>query len=220
MNCNAFIEELDALVDGELSPAHAEALHEHAAGCVECAGALAATRRLKEMALALPASRQPSRDLWPGIEQRIAPRRAHATPWFRAVAAGLLVAAVFFSGMLADRVLRDDERPVPRQLAQDTTETARELPSVDDARRLLPATYVALVEGRNTQNSTGTEQALLQNLLLVNLAIRQVEDAAAADPSNPDLRELLAGLYVQENRILSQAERLQVTRQATLRTGI
>lgn len=217
MNCEKFVAELDALLDDELAPAEARALQAHAAACAGCAGEFENARRVQARAFALPPSVPPARDLWPEIERRIVSRPVRERPWFRALAASVLFAAVFLGGMLADRVMRQ-ETVATTQLADAAPRAP--LPSAADARRLLPAAYVELVEGVAPRGGSHIEQELLQNLLLVNLAIRKIEVAAAAAPSNPDLRELLAGLYAQENRILSQAERLGAERQARPRTTI
>lgn len=218
MNCDSFIERLDAWLDGELSAADVGALEAHAMACADCKRELAGARRLQERALALPRAIEPPRELWTGIERRIAThgaRRSHARTAFGALAAGVLLAAVFFGGMLADRAMQRETR-VPMADASPRTV----LPSTDEARRLLPASYVNLIEGAGPGRADGVEQDLLRHLMLVNLAIREVESAAAAQPSNSGLRELLAGLYAQENRILAQAERRHVERTSTPRTTI
>lgn len=221
MNCEAFMRELDDWLDGEAAAGTVRELEAHAAGCAACARRLNSARRLQQAAFALPGSIEPGRDLWPGIAERLAPRgRRTLRPWWQALAAGFALAVVFAAGMLADRVLHDDDNGV-RTVARD--EFA--LPSVGEARRLLPAAHVELIEGGGELTPGagvrgGTGQELLRNLLVVNLAIREVEAAVADDPGNADLRQLLAGLYEQENRILNQAERLRAARQSTTRTGI
>src|SRR5690606_3055859 len=122
--------------------------------------------------------------------------------WPRAIAASVALIAVFAGGMLANQLLMHEQAGAP--LAGRSGQPAV---SVADARRILPASYVELVDAAAT--GSGTEQALLQNLLIVNLAIRDIENAIAENPANADLRELLAGLYAQENRILAQAERMR-----------
>lgn len=220
MNCENFTERLDDYLDGEMLPAGERALEAHAAGCAACGRTLAVARNLQRQALALPAEREPSRDLWPGIAGRLEPRNRmgmrRERNWPRALAAGVAVVAVFAGGMLANRVMQDMDSgstATPRQVER--------LPSVADARRILPASHVELIEGESAGGiATGTEQALLRNLLIVNLAIRETETAIAENPANSRLRELLSGLYAQENRILTEAERLRSTRQSTTRTTI
>jgi hypothetical protein len=116
--------------------------------------------------------------------------------------------------------MRDDGEVQPRLVQRADRER---LADVREARRLLPASHVELIEGNGGLGAGAnrlTEQDLLRNLLLVNRAIREIEAAAMEDPNNSNLRELLSGLYIQENRILAQAERLRVAKQAPTRTGI
>lgn len=225
MNCQTFEQRLDDFLDGELPPAEMHEVSAHAAACAACAGTLEWSRRLQARATALPRERRPRRDLWPHIAERLDGSHARPglgrRPWFRAIAAGVALVGVFAGGMLADRVLRESGEAVQPQLAQQSPSDNTRLPGVQEARRVLPASHVELIEGNNGAGlSASTEQELLQNLLLVNLAIRQVEAAAAEDPANASLRELLSSLYSQEHRILSQAERLRVAGQAPTRTGI
>lgn len=216
MNCEAFNNRLDDWLDGELSAADARALEAHAADCANCATVMRTARRLQREAFTLPPAHEPARDLWPEIAARLEPRAVRAErKWLHALAASVAAVAIFAGGMLVSRVLLQDEANVPRLVERGQTE----LPSVAEARRILPASYVELVDAA-APGGSGTEQALLRNLLVVNLAIRDIEAAIAADPANPDLRELLTGLYAQENRILAQAERMRAARQVPVRTTI
>ncbi len=219
MNCDSFIHRLDDHLDGELPAADASALEAHAADCAACRETLLAARRLQRRAFALPAEREPARDLWPGIAARIAARnvRSPQPAWLRAVAASVAVVMIFAGGMLADRVLRESTDTAEPQIAERTPDVARDAAR---ARNILPASYVELIEGDGGLGATDTEQELLRNLLIVNLAIRDIEAAIDANTANADLRRLLAGLYAEENRILAQAQRLRTARQAPTRTSI
>lgn len=226
MNCENFDRQLDAWLDAELPASPARELEAHADECAACGSALRTAREIQRQAFALPAEQQPSRDLWPEIATQLAPR--HGTPmsnsnnWLRAVAATIAVVAIFGGGMLADRVLQESDAGSERVWA-DNGKQDRALPSVAEARRILPASHVELIEGSGSGLQQTAEQNLLRNLLVVNLAIRRVESAVEQEPSNPNLRELLADLYARENRILVEAERQRVEQQSsigTTRTGI
>ncbi|HEX6929604.1 MAG TPA: hypothetical protein VF267_10160 [Gammaproteobacteria bacterium] len=225
MNCDIFMRNLDDFIDGDLAVDDNRAQEMHARECAACAKALATARNLQQQAFALPMERAPTRDLWPEIAARLEPARARRRG-MRALAAGLAAIAIFAGGMLADRVLRDSRQDTTR-IATDgsVNDDYRALPSVDDARRMLPAAQVALIEGdggllANDGLQGATEQTLLRNLLAVNIAIRKIETALDDNPGNRNLRELLADLYAQESRILGQAERLRAQRQTPTRTGI
>lgn len=221
MNCEMINQEIDVYVDDELSPADARALEAHVAACGACRKLLDATRDLQRRAFALPSRREPAHDLWPQIAARIdtPSRELVNTDWLRAVAAAVAVVAVFAAGMLVDRVLLQDPSGI-QPLQVDNEGEANHLPSVEEARRVLPVSHVELIEGSGSGAQAATEQDLLRNLLVVNLAIRRVEEGVEQDPANANLRELLADLYSQENRILVEAERLRVEQPSPTRTGI
>lgn len=225
MNCENFDRQLDAWLDTELPASRASELEAHAAGCAACRRVFDTAREMQRGAFALPARRQPSRDLWPEIAAQLAPRqrngRQRNSNWLRTIAATVAVMAVFGGGMLADRVLQENDRTGERLQVEGSRD--RRLPSVADARRILPASHVELIEGSGSGLQRTAEQDLLRNLLVVNLAIRRVESAVEQEPSNPNLRELLADLYARENRILIEAERQRVEQQSSTgltRTGI
>ncbi|HEX6928817.1 MAG TPA: zf-HC2 domain-containing protein [Gammaproteobacteria bacterium] len=218
MNCEQFNDRLDDWLDGEMPAADARILEAHAANCVACQAAVTSARRLRQAVAALPASREPSRDLWPDIESRLEARARRN--WPRALAAGVAMIAVFAAGMLASRLLLQEQAVTPRLADHTVQETRNDLPSLADARNILPASHVELIEAAAPADGRGTEQALLRNLLIVNLAIRDTQAAITDDPANADLRELLLGLYAEENRILAQAERLRAARQVPVRTSI
>ena len=64
-------DRLSAYLDDELDQAERSAIETHLAACDECAGALEALREVKSRARTLE-NRPPERDLWPGIEARLA----------------------------------------------------------------------------------------------------------------------------------------------------
>lgn len=216
MNCETIDANLDDWLDGLLDEARAQAFEAHLGECAACAARAERARTLLAAAHRLPPEIPPSRDLWPGIAARLeapaAPRRRQPA-WFRALAASVAAAGIFMAGMLANQVLENR----PAQDALVTERPAPRLPDVEQARNLLPASYVELVEGGG---QSAESNDLLRNLLVVNLAIRDVERALAEDPDNARLGELLTALYSQEARILSRAERMRSGRQVQTRNDI
>jgi len=71
VNCARFDAQLSSWLDAELDAFSAAAMERHAAECTRCATLAADLRRIHATAAALP-SLAPSRDLWAGIEARIA----------------------------------------------------------------------------------------------------------------------------------------------------
>lgn len=229
MNCEHFEQRLDDYLDGELPPGERSRLETHLQACRNCAGSLARAENLQRRSALLAQRREPAHDLWPAIAARLEPRRTapawHQRSGFRSLAAGIALVTVFVGGMLTDRVMRESDHQVTRVVENDAPEQKPRLPDVREARRVLPASHVELIEGNGgIGSSTGlnnrTERDLLRNLLLVNLAIKEIEAAAMEEPSNANLRELLTDLYMQENRIITQAERMRAARQSPTRTGI
>ena len=68
-------DRLSEYIDDELTPAERAALETHLTACRDCTGTIAELRAVAERARRLP-GRPPAADLWPGIEERIAP------PWY------------------------------------------------------------------------------------------------------------------------------------------
>lgn len=101
--CDLMCERLAAYIEGDLLPAERAEAERHLAACAACAEALVELRAIADEAAQLPPL-TPSRDLWAGIESRIATpvtrldavrasvRRAPRRPWQFALAAGALIA--------------------------------------------------------------------------------------------------------------------------------
>jgi hypothetical protein len=126
--------------------------------------------------------RVPQRDLWPGIETRLRPRRRRGAAWLALVAsllAGLTV-------VLSLAVRRDVPHPGQPEMqaggtaAQtgDPGSAGRALPLDDDSRAIVKA-----------------------NLALVRQAERQLRQALRNDPDSPALRSLLASTEQHQNHL-------------------
>lgn len=215
MNCEFIEANLDDWLDGLLEGRRSEVFEAHLEQCEVCAARVNRARAMLVTAAALPREIPPARDLWPEIAAKLsAPQEKPVQPrWFRALAAGVAVVGVFAAGMLANQALDNQDMPAERVAVRQQPR----LPDVEQARNLLPASYVELVEGAG---ASAESDVLLRNLLVVNLAIRDVERALAEDPGNTRLSELLSALYAQEGRILSQAEHMRSGRQVPTRNGI
>lgn len=206
MDCKEIETRLDDWFDGELADAAAADFQAHLDHCEACRSKVDSTRQLLLAAGGLAREMEPPRSLWPEIEARLrqeAAAPATAPAWPRALAAGLLVAGVFFAGMLADRMLHESEPQA--ELA--AIERIPDGLGAAAARETLPAGQVELVSGIDfATNGEQTEDVMLRNLLVVNLAIRQLEAAVESEPDNAQLRRLLTSLYEQEQDLLRKAE--------------
>ena len=102
-DCDLMCERLAAYIEGDLSPAEREEAERHLAECATCAEALVELRAIAGEAAQLPLL-TPLRDLWAGIEARIATpvtrlegarksvRRVPRRHWQLAMAASALIA--------------------------------------------------------------------------------------------------------------------------------
>ena len=215
-------DRLDAWLDGELSSAELADFEAHIAACGRCRDEVSAARRVAELARAMREDRsehQPGRDLWPGIAAAIKAQPAAVsqrhidTNWFRGLAAALVLGLAFFGGMMLEK--QPWTTPTVASVAT-SGQPHFEPGQIKDA---LPAPHFQLVSDDRLPDET--RETLLNNLMIVNLAIREVQQALAEEPNNVQLRKLLRTLYEQENDILNRAERIASTRESTqVRSGI
>ncbi|MEP6689629.1 MAG: hypothetical protein ABJD07_00655 [Gemmatimonadaceae bacterium] len=163
-DCDAFDAHCAALLEGDLDGASRAAMETHAASCARCAAVLADVAAIRDEARALPAL-VPSRDLWSGIEARIAApviglpaaaihgRRARR-PWLGvAAAAGLVIATAAITRALTPRATT--ARPVVAVAPAPAPAVVRETLFV-----MSPAMNVSLTGG--TRDSRATVTAVQQ----------------------------------------------------------
>jgi anti-sigma factor RsiW len=116
MTCEAFDAALPDYLEGTLEDARRVSVEGHLSGCVRCAGLLRDIENIREDAAALP-DLVPSRDLWQGIEARIAApviplaagrerQRRIAPAWMGIAAAALIMSTAGITYMLTARSLR------------------------------------------------------------------------------------------------------------------
>jgi anti-sigma factor RsiW len=120
MTCEAFDSALPDYLEGTLDDARRVSVEGHLSECVRCAGLLRDIENIREEAGALP-DLVPSRDLWQGIEARIAApiiplaarperQRRIAPAWLGIAAAALIVSTAGITYTLTARSL---PRPAP-----------------------------------------------------------------------------------------------------------
>lgn len=211
MDCTRAADLLDEYVDGTLPESAARDVRDHLLACPACACSEAGLRTLLRRAAQLPAERVPSRDLWPGIQGRIAagpvpagrPVPSAARYGWMAAAAVLLVV---FTSAITLWVVR---RPAPAKpsLAVASPELAALRMSEPDylqARKAL----VAALQQRRSSLSPQTVKILDQNLAAMDRALRAMKAALDKDPGNRGLAVLIESTYRQEIQVLMQAASL------------
>ena len=122
MTCEAFDAALPDFLEGTLGEDQRAAVDGHLSECVRCASLLRDLENIRKDAAALP-DLVPSRDLWSGIESRIAapvmplatrpsPRRRVAPLWMGIAAAALIVSTAGVTYLLTARSLRPTSQGV------------------------------------------------------------------------------------------------------------
>jgi hypothetical protein len=116
MTCEAFDAALPDYLEGTLDGSLRASVERHLRECVRCAGLVRDLENIRDEAAALP-DLVPSRDLWTGIEGRIAapviplaarpePRRRRVPAWMGIAAAALIVSTAGVTYLLTARSLR------------------------------------------------------------------------------------------------------------------
>jgi len=135
MTCEAFDAALPDYLEETLDGRALTAVQKHLSECVRCAGLVRDLEKIRKDAAALP-DLVPARDLWQGIEGRIASpvipiasrpeRQRRLVPaWMGVAAAALVVSTAGITYMLTARSLRDAGTPrvainAPQNTAPDT----------------------------------------------------------------------------------------------------
>jgi anti-sigma factor RsiW len=115
MTCEAFDAALPDYLEGTLDGSPRASVERHLRGCVRCAGLVRDLENIRDGAAVLP-DLVPSRDLWAGIEARIAapviplaprpePRGRRVPAWMGIAAAALVVSTAGVTYMLTMRSL-------------------------------------------------------------------------------------------------------------------
>jgi hypothetical protein len=169
---------------------------------------------LTELAARLPAGVSPGRDLWPAIEQGIsASGKAQAATfwnfsWAQAAAVVLLVAgssgityvAVSDGSLRAPEIIYTDNifETVSGDFGQQYTLGNEYM----DARSQLESDF----EGKLNALSPNARSEVVQNLNTIRRAIRDINQALAAEPDNTLLQELLLSSYHDEMSLMKKID--------------
>lgn len=213
MTHDAAIERLSEYLDGELTPAGTAAVDAHLAACAECRLAVSQLRGIVAAAGTL-GGHLPSRDLWAGVEGRIAsaaaPRRRFSFTLPQLAAAAVILIAL--SGGLVYLF-----RPAPAPLATEVAETAAAGDRIVPVRLSDPHYDGAVADLQRTLEAgrgrldPGTVRVVERNLAAIDEAIEQCRRALEADPANA---------YLNSHLVSARQRKLALLRQATaLTTG-
>ena len=170
--------------------------------------------RLVARARALPSESEPTRDLWSGIENRIA--LAHEQPeagrrarqrWVSAfprpaLAASFAAALVAVTSLATLWVARPPPGASGELEIRAIADRVRARAGVGEMRSSL----LAILESRRGQLPAGTVTALEENLAAIDRAIAEIHLALEASPDNHALSFLLADAYRREAELLERLE--------------
>ncbi|MET0554406.1 MAG: zf-HC2 domain-containing protein [Vicinamibacteria bacterium] len=205
--CERTLLALDDYVDGALDEAAFQETELHLAGCADCAAEHRMLRELLARAAALPSHVAPPRDLWPGIAERLAPRRTSASRWTMGLAAA---AALAVAVTMVSRPQR--EAPAGTPAATPVAAAAEGLPPALEQAEAeyarATAQLMAAIESRRGALPPRTVAALEENLKTIDAALADVRTALRSDPSNPHLNLLLASTHQRKVEVLRQVVRL------------
>ncbi len=213
MRCEEVRGRLDEWVEGALGEREKEAVAAHLAGCDDCRAEARALEALLAAAADLPREIRPPRELWAGIDARLAgserPRRAGLPAWAMVAAA---LALVVVTAAVTTILTRNYDEAVALKLrragesAPPTAARDEDVPGADEARFL--AASQELLAGLEAQDlSPETMEIVRRNLEVIDAAIAELQVALDRDPGNGELTRMLLATYQRKIDLLEQAAR-------------
>lgn len=213
MRCEEVRGRLDEWVEGALGERQKEAVAAHLAGCDDCRAEARALEALLAAAADLPREIRPPRELWAGIDARLAgserPRRAGLPAWAMVAAA---LALVVVTAAVTTILTRNYDEAVALKLrragesAPPTAARDEDVPGADEARFL--AASQELLAGLEAQDlSPETMEIVRRNLEVIDAAIAELQVALDRDPGNGELTRMLLATYQRKIDLLEQAAR-------------
>ena len=206
-------DRLSEYIDGSLDAGEALALEAHLPQCAECTETLAALRAVAERAASLPA-REPERDLWPAIAERLGTRRAprasladlvrgrfegftvrrlsFSVPQLAAAALALVLVSGggVWMAFRARPIAAPVRVPAPVVLPPPTVPGAASVGFEQYDTAIAELEHV--LAQRRSSLDTSTVRVVEQNLATIDRAIAEARRALAADPTDLYLHDHLA----------------------------
>jgi len=196
MTCKEVRGRLDDWVEGALGEGEREAFAAHLAGCDTCRAEARAQEALLAAAADLPREIRPPRELWSGIDARLAeserPQRAGLPAWALVAAA---LALVLVTAAVTSILTRDHDEAIALKVGR-----------ADEARFLTASQE--LLAGLEAQDlSPETMEIVRRNLEVIDAAIAELQAALERDPGNGELTRMLLATYQRKIDLLEQAAR-------------
>ncbi|MCH7959095.1 MAG: zf-HC2 domain-containing protein [Candidatus Hydrogenedentes bacterium] len=214
-HCDEAKELLNDYVDELLDDSEHNKVEQHLGECADCTETVRALQAQQRAATDLSGGLQPGRDLWPGIEQRIAPeevrfdpaRRRVRFPIFQVVGlAAALAVVVFGLALLYTPVSIDWSEPLEPLAARatpDEPELSVEVELVTARDDLLFAFNI-----QEDAMLPTVAETVHNNLRIIDQTLADIGAALREFPSDPGLERLLYAAYNHEIDLLQRAMRL------------
>lgn len=215
---------LNDYVDGALAEQERRQVEEHLEVCSHCRDQVADIQSLVADAAELPRKTPLPRDLWPAIAQRIDQQkvvagdfgaRPRTKKWFyRAqLAAAALALLAVSSTVTAVIVKRGENRPRPTALDIGDLPSSPSVftvgvQSIEDEYNRAFADLYSLLNQRRDELDPQMIAAILENLEIIDAAIREARAALTTDPSNRTARHRFTGACQDKVELLQRATTL------------
>lgn len=207
---------LSEYLDDDLPERERRQVEEHLSQCAMCASELEGLRQVITHARALDMPSEPDRDLWPGIQSRLRPRRVTARARWSAAARlggatrwswpGLAVAATLTLACVATLVWFAQGHPGPTPPPAMSARTVAPVAATQAEREYddMVADLRRVVHHRLTHDPRVIE-VIEDNLAVIDVAIAEYRDALARQPSDPELNSRLDAARRRKLVVLRQA---------------
>ena len=221
MTCHELDERLDDWVDGALAGAEARAVEAHLASCELCREREHRLRQLLAHAAALPRSLAPTRDLWPGIAERIERGWSWSVLWtswhplaLAAAAAVVVGFAAFLWSLSGPTAVRTVAMPSPSPSARPVAETGLADPVLAAAARDYEEAASALLAALQRRRAVLPPDDLARveaNLEVIDRALAEVRQALAKYPASPELNRMLVATHRKKVDVLRRVVHLSTS---------
>ena len=189
MNCDEALALLDDLRAGTLPDAEADLVRAHLSACPACSADLAFLHRLEGDIARLPGEVLPPRDLWPGIDARLAPSHP-ARQW---LATAAVIALLAIGGAIAAALLAPAPPPHDGIAAMETE------------YRSAASELLTTVEARDGRLAPRMIDVVEQNLRITDAAITELRDALREHPGDTGLELMLRAAWEKKLDLLRRA---------------
>lgn len=191
MNCDEALTRLEELRAGTLSAEEAGLVRAHVSDCPVCAADLAFLDRLEGDIARLPGEILPPRDLWPGIDARLAPPRS-ARHW---LAAAAIITLLAIGTAVVAALLSPRPAPAPPDA----------IAAMETEYRSASTELLTAVESGEGSLTPRMVQVVEQNLRIADAAIAELRDALRDNPGNTGLELMLRAAWEKKLDLLRRA---------------